>query len=637
MSAEGINFFYTGLGLDTGVFGIFYDFNSGVNGELPSIPLASAKHSGIIQGDVDNFFGIEGTGDFSYGYVEISEPADIFSSNCAFIFTQEKIDHSQGVLFSNFQGEAIKSGFLIGINDANKLYFEHFTNNGPRVFTSLVTYSDKNAFAVSLSSNTLSFNYYNANSLDFETETFSIDSNYILQSNNWYLGTGLNRESYNGYMDHFIYLQEGIPESDLLRLFSGLYTYIDTEPIVIPGHEPQITGYSAGGIVPVTGVVDIYWAVTGAHVEEFDKTVKSVNLITGNVFSGEFYLEYVDDVPAYCPLSASYPVYKKVIALDDGTGIVDVEFVDQQQSISITGFNLYEQINITGIKGYTDESLPLYSESGDPTLIDQEVFVIDTGYLNSFGMSSVTYLWNRNTGDLNEVHYHTGTFEINDINKNTNFDASTLEFKSFKTFDSYDPEQINLFLNGVLQVPSGFITTGDFYNLGIDLEQDYLISGNFLIFNTFANEEDNVIIDVDPNINKIYTPNVNGSAYDIEGKLEISIHDYWFFINGQKLMSGIDYTGIDDYFAPIQQIIDTNGSVYAIGKYQNTQENSGIFYDYYDKKFLRGTSVYYLNGVRLGKEKYIEHSSKADLITGKPMIAEDLEVFYTKVKDFWEL
>src|SRR5690606_32328443 len=108
----------------------------------------------------------------------------LFSPNCTFLVSVEN-NGDGGVIFSNFQGDSIKSGFLFGINDANRLFFETFDNHGPVTYTSSTRLSKKNLLAVTLGSNNVSLSCFNNNTKGFETEAFSVQSEFILESDNW--------------------------------------------------------------------------------------------------------------------------------------------------------------------------------------------------------------------------------------------------------------------------------------------------------------------------------------------------------------------------------------------------------------------------------------------------------------------
>src|SRR6266404_2057924 len=138
MSSSGINFFFKNMSLPASGFKVFYYFStSGTN--IPSISGANSKYSGTASSFIK-------TGLFNSGqYVNIPYSNELSASNWMMMFVFEKMNKDNGVLFSNYHDNINKSGFSLGVNSANKLYFETFDTNGPVVFEPDLDLATRNA------------------------------------------------------------------------------------------------------------------------------------------------------------------------------------------------------------------------------------------------------------------------------------------------------------------------------------------------------------------------------------------------------------------------------------------------------------------------------------------------------------
>lgn len=221
---SGINQFYNLLSLDPSLFKVYYDFTGAAGATIPSVSGGKPLFSGAFSA------GTNSSGHFTGQNVRITNETGLFSSDWTMFFVYEKTDSSHGVLFSNYHGEAVKSGFAIGVNDANKLYFETFSATGPRVAECDLGLGAKNAVAVTKAGNGIYFSLFDWNSRKVEAESFNIDSSFILNTTRWYLGDAVNPPSYfsgrafRGYMSSFCYFNNSLMPYQIERLFSGFFT-----------------------------------------------------------------------------------------------------------------------------------------------------------------------------------------------------------------------------------------------------------------------------------------------------------------------------------------------------------------------------------------------------------------------------
>lgn len=226
---SGINYFFNLLSLNPGIFSVYYEFDgSGGGASIPSVSGANPLYSGILS-SIGNFYQNSGSGLFTGQNVQITNETGLFSPNWTMIFVYEKLTSNHGILFSSYHGNTVKSGFAIGINDANKLYYETFSNQGPSVIECTLDLGAKSAISVTQAGNSIFFGLYDFNAKVVDTENYSVASNYVFNSLGWHLGDAPNPPSYfsgkpfNGYLDTFLYFSASLMPYQLLRLFSGVY------------------------------------------------------------------------------------------------------------------------------------------------------------------------------------------------------------------------------------------------------------------------------------------------------------------------------------------------------------------------------------------------------------------------------
>ena len=195
-----------------------------------------------------------GSGYFSNQYVDIAHPTGLASPTATFIFSQQKSGRDPGTIFSNLSGQ---SGYEIGINAANKLYFNHYINGEPAINTLNIIPGEKNIYGVTLGNgavNMFRMNPANSGSLGFytfQTQSFSIPPYGVTTTSEWRLGSG--EYNYKGWMDYFLYFNKVLPVEKLKWLANSLYrNYSFTGPIT-GRTTPFLTGAGTSGS-GVTGI-----------------------------------------------------------------------------------------------------------------------------------------------------------------------------------------------------------------------------------------------------------------------------------------------------------------------------------------------------------------------------------------------
>lgn len=242
MKESGINYFYGQLGLPTGQFAVFYTFEDGAGTNVASVSGGQTGYSGTLS-SVGAFWSSPGSGFFTGQTLSVNNASGIHSETWTRIFSYQKVNTDDCVLFSSLGGG---SGCRIGLTKANKLFFEGF-NVEPILAASSNNLSSKNVVSVSYLTNLVTLGYFNFNSQLLEAETFNLPFQ-VTQSDNWRLGG-----AFTGYMDYHIHLTEYQSPEVIGQLISGLYA----RPT---GYGYEITTVCSTGI---TGYQDVFVGQTG--------------------------------------------------------------------------------------------------------------------------------------------------------------------------------------------------------------------------------------------------------------------------------------------------------------------------------------------------------------------------------------
>ena len=571
---SGFNYFFNNLGIGSDSLRVFYDFKQNISSgqAIPSVESGKQQYSGTLNG-VGDFYSISGSGSFDGSRnIKLNNVSGEFDKFWTLFVSFEKSTQKNGVLFSNYHENASqKSGFAIGVNDANKLYFESYDDNGAVIKTSNNIYSSKNAISISRSNNSLNFYYYDFNAKKIEYESFSLNGQYIFNSNDCYVGQALNPPSrfsgngWSGYIDSFILINEVIPPNSIEKLFSGYFTDF------VPGGQ-TVTYYTN---FPVTGYTYGSFNVTG---------------ITG------WQINYIGTDSSTClPINSLF-------SIENLTGVTS-----NNQLIPLTG------IQINAVTGNTPDSFINYS-----------------GYADSFGMNGVVFTRNFDVNDISLVVTPTG------INGVTHYNI----LGTFNTVDNVfilDKERsgINLYVNGIAQLPSGISIGGDLYSPVTILSGDYNLSGYVVNFSGFISGSDRVMFDgINSTVSFRTLTDANFTGNVVTG---FNANNTKVFLNGQLLISGLDYSGVTvssitvaSHFSGIYGTIYSFSNENVIGQMQ-----TGVFpYKILDL-FPRRSSQIWMNGQRQYINNDYYEISRTDLLSGSGVFGNFNYALYNNDGLFW--
>lgn len=574
MSAHlGFLYYYDGLGLDRDSLRVHYRFDqtSGTNihNDAPNFPQMSGQLS-----SVGNFYSQSGSGFFTGQRITVQNATGLPSDFWSHIFVVEKTGAGRSVIFDSLMSGDVTSGYIIGINDANKLYFESYDQNGPFSKTSSLMLGKKNMAAVVKTNNLLTFYCFDFNNDVILSENHSINSEFMPSAAKGVIGNCANPPKFaqsghlRGYVDEYVFLHEGITPSTFRYLVSGLcsdYTLISGSVTSITGVE--VTGY-ATGITGVTGVTGYQNQITGSGIDPF------------------------------------------------GTGSYEYFW----GTVELTGY-LVSGVAVTAQTGQTVRYVTGDASSG---------VILRTGYIGGFNLDSACYVRKIDSNDISLLS--TYAFHGPALNLEGGYDYVLGRFQ----LDSiYHTSQVEIYLNGIAQLDTGFSVTGNFYRSGVVLSGDYRLDGFYIDSTGFFGPNDVVIYDrISGSRQRAFTTGAQSGQTEA-----LYPTGQFIYYNGQLLLSGLDYVaGVGGQFTWNTAKFDTStGALISFPTLPPLERITGELL-YITGIVPRRNSQLFLNGQRqqLGKD-YIENSI-LDLIgqsgifdTSASLLYNDDELFFEDI------
>jgi len=568
MSAHsGFLYYYDRLGLDTGSYRVHYRFdNSGVlANDSPYYP----QFSGSLY-PTGTFFSQSGVGNFTGQYLNINNATGLASEFWTHILLFEKQNGKRGVLIDTLKSGEIFSGYLLGVNDNNKLYFQSYDQNGSFSRTSNLVLGKKNLAAVTKTNNLLSFYIADFANDTVLAENFTINGNYVLPSSKMVIGRASGNSSLtdssplSGFIDEYVYLTDALGSTTLQALFSGLCSSYQSVSGEVSGYYiNEITGY-ATGITGVTGVTGYQNEITGSGIDPFS--------------TGEYELLY-------------------------GT-------------VAKTGYLTSGQLitPLTGLVGHTI--------TGDSSFI----LSFNSGLARSFYLDEISYIRQIDGNDISTVNINPFGSKINKIG------GYDLVEGKFQLDAPYSENRVQLYINGVSQLYTGFSVTGNFYGSGIVLSGDYRLDGRLVDSTGFFTKDDTLIFDLvggDKKKFDVYHPALNSTvSFNPSG-------DFVFF-NGILLISGMDYDISSNLFRwKTDMFSTTSGALTVFNPLSGSVKSTGKLFNSFSGVY-RNHSQVFLNGQRqLINTNFIENSS-LDLVGQSGIFDSSLVSIYNNDTTFFE-
>lgn len=663
-----------------------YEFTSyssaGGDEFIDSVESGNPLFSGKISADDSSFKNNSpGSGYFTTQGVIIENAQQLYSTSATFIFSHQKSGRDPGTIFTNLSGQ---SGYEIGINAANKLYFNHYVDGSPSIRTFNNIPAEKNIYSVAVGEGGITFSRLDpsrkiGDEYTLEQQKFDIPSYAVTNTPKWVIGSG--EYQYKGWMDDFLYFDE-IIEYGLVQTFSNsLYKDYSLSDPVTGRTRPLLTGVSISGS-GVTGTLGYSGHVTGQFTGLTGFTYSSGSPVTGVVdISGTIY------VPVTGIMDQAYTgpqngwmhdiVYQRIANLDYQWGTGGLVATGRSSFYSsgdeyfgnwlfsghsgmydgvhgsgapgtlfgITGFNYSTiQIDLTGqsgdLLGYTGVTGTLYTE------------YIISGMSGESGTYTGTGVIEAVSGDLPSGYYYnylsdqgndgtTGLFEriMTQERGNINQEGAigkftqTSEFYASLTGYRRTPET-NLFINGISQLSGSGIITKDQYNIpSFKSSQDYFISGRTRCGTTLPlSGSDKVLYDYGQTGNRSGILTITAtSEYPAAPFADIeNISEKQIFFNGIKIYSGRDYKD-EGGFYPSGSVTGSTGVYFAYPKYAESTSVTGTgfaIWEVQDTAIPPYSYIFYLNGVRQPLASFVEHAGNVDFITGKIAVDNTLVNIY---------
>lgn len=637
MSVFAINQKISDLGLEPPK--IFYDFDSFSGGNVNSIQSGDSNYSGSIINYNSSFKDqASGSGFFNGQYIQIQNTTGIQSEAATIIFSQQKTGISNGTIFSHLDSSG-PSGWEVGINQANKLYYKNYVNGSPNYHTLGSYLSDKNLCAITVSEfgsvgiHRLNFqnkpetsfvdNFItnenpgtqNVINYNFDSEEFSVLSHSISNGSTWNIGSG--EFLYKGYMDSFLYFDSELNKDQLRNIARSIYADYQVVADVSGTISGQITGYQVSGS-GVSGEMGTSFNVSGTGTQSGYYTYESGAPQTGSVgISGVVYVPYtgIDAVPGTEQIDQK--VYKKVVNLSyvfEITGDpIATGLSNYQSSGSYWNFsghsgsfyndtgvgNVGEIFGITGfdiveVTGYTTGvSIPIINTGTNsgvlysgyqytPLRAPDESYLISGSYIDegenedpSYFANSITLINKFNDEGLYELIYDIETNEF--INNQLDLDLNGTYSKiTAQTPQQITAEESEFFINGVSTF-TGELTLGkDQYNFPTyNVVSGFAISG-FEVFTELNLEDtDNIILDYNKSGDKNSLTIQSLTGYDNIPFTSFDFNDKQVFFNGVKLYSGVDYIYDNGFYPVSDAVTGSTGVFFTYDNYSGAQDFIG--------------------------------------------------------------
>jgi hypothetical protein len=557
MRYTGLKYILDSLGIENNQIKASFDFQENINPSLTVLPnfWSNSSVSGILN-NINNFYDFPGTGFFDGNtLMELNQSLEL-NDNSTFLFSFEKLRQKDEILISSIGGNSINnySGFFIGVNDANKLYFKYWNSiEGPFTFTYNNILADKNLVFINKNNSTVTIGKFNNNTFNFDIESFEIKNNFFLDNSKIFLGgkTGnypwVFGSNFSGYIDNFYFFRD-VSNFYLNNLAQGLFSNINVLLSTITNCYNEIvwkeSGYFYSGItgVRINETVTQELAITGY---ELITTGYCYNTITGyqNVVIGtEIDCGIIRDIIFKQPIFAEVCDFYQI-------------------GVPVSGY-----INITG---YTQEILSGLISGSTGFFTTEEIcnefvsgetvqYILNNNYLSNLSFSEISFLKtiDKTKNDIIEIYIEKYQPIELFYNRNLLYNRVDLNF----ILDQTTYTDFLLFSNGQVLLNNNYNLLTSGYDTFIIPNTDYILTGDKIETNRFFDEKDYLFYDYFEG-NTLQFKNT-GDLINLPDSIN---NNYWIFRNGQKLIKDKDYSldSSNNFFEFKQKLTGSNGgSVY---------------------------------------------------------------------------
>lgn len=271
------------------------------------------------------------------GYIEVNNASGLSSNDFCFLIDCTKKDSEPATLFSNmgdYSSDGV-SGFEVGINSANYLYFKNYEEYKSSIYTFSKAGANRNLYYISAVGNSLQLGKFDFESSFFQIDTFSIQRNFQRDSDQWKIGSG--EYNFSGYLNSFMYIepfqQGGTQVNEFGNSFQqSVYSeapVYDILPARITGYQTYATGNT--GIIWYTGQLSGY--VTGIYTG---------TQVTGTGIESTLVLKGQTGLTTSGDLYSGLHIYNGLLYFEtnaSGTGFYEVQSPTTEELSSITWHN----------------------------------------------------------------------------------------------------------------------------------------------------------------------------------------------------------------------------------------------------------------------------------------------------------
>ena len=499
---------------------------------------ATGSATGVLN-NTGSFYNNIGSGSFD-GSTYMLLDRDIDLEDATIFLSYERLRNNDEILLSSVTGDSFDtySGFCLGVNDANKLYFKYW-NPVEGAFTFLYhgVLSDKNLIVLKQDNSIVSIGHYNNNTFSFEIEEFQVYENSFRYNNELILGGSPvtvpwnnNVSNFSGYIDNFFIFKD---VSFLYRdnLASGLYSVVTgyegyTETFCYTTGLFELSGFNSTG---VTGYYESGFVYESEGITGYEKVASgfSYSGITGEEQVSLGY--YVDN----CGLSKELFFNSGVSGLISGEYLVNTPLTGIIYETGFTKIELTGFFTGSGLDSVTGEvCTDVFYKTGSV------LYDLDVDFLASLSYKEVSLFFEIKSGvDIIEIFNEDYQNKTLTYNQNLSFNSlgGTYDYRG----DSFSGNQLMLFANGQSLINSGYQLVASGYSNFISPSLDYYITGNSIYTSSSFGQTDDLIYDFFTGgflAFELGAENSGSTIFTAE-----RLDNTFIYRNGQKLTNNVQY------------------------------------------------------------------------------------------------
>lgn len=508
------------------------------------------------------------SGNFTNTRVSISGATGIALDEWTHMFMLDRKSSSRAVVYDSLQSGTRWSGYRIGLNDNNQPFLECWGASGPLCIVANLPSASKNIYGVVKSNNLVTFYNYDFYAQEANSSSHSLDSSLFPYSSFATIGSGRNLGGYfvTGNLSGIVKDYVILADSLSPQSFQFLCSGIVSDYYVASGPVSYFSG------VEITGYSTGTTGTTGI--------VRYETVVTG---------------------SGLNPF---------GTG----DYTYSYGPTGITGF-LSSGVSITPATGYVVRSITGSASSGlsgNQTLI------------NTFRHNQISVLSSFDSGD-----YLVSNYNWNATNRNLAGEFDDVN-SAFSLPQTESEAVIPLYINGILQLATGYAVTGDAYTSGVVLSGDFRLDGRLVDSTGFYSLSDYMFYDRSTRVAQSYnaTGLSSGAVLPIPATGEL-------YLNGVLLNSGYDYTGSSSSTIVTSRLSGATGKIVFWPLESGDAIKTGT--STLSGSFWAGAQKMWMNGVRLADNKDYVENSDLDLMNVSGYLATPSFEIFTNSESYFNV